>query len=478
MPTGNSSDWSERLKTRLGLREARYPLAADWPFVRREKFFFTHIPKSGGTSFDEFLSTLFSAREILPPRLQILGPDYWKPADWRRYRYFHGGHPYLRVCQQKPAHFVTLLRDPVKRIVSQYWHLRRSGDLSDTLPEKAEPRQVLRKLARSLSLDEWVRLPVTQPGAYPRNTYIGLLTEGHLVVRRSGATQLRQLMERAKQALATEFAFCGIVEEYLRSKQLFCRIFGLPSHFADGEERCNVSPFTEARQPPSPETVEFIRRENAADLELYSYARRLFDERWAMFQELPRDEIEQWDGRLREGVVAPEAGELIFPARELRGSGLHREETRKSGRTHRWCGGLPVTTIDLAADLPVGAEATLRFHLARVISDKAYKSFAVTLDGSTPLRARTRWRFGHYEHYSRFRVTPEMAGRPLHRVEIHCETEYPPQTGDASDDKRPLGAAIQQIQLCWGPPRSLGTKVVKWMGHRLEQIWSRPRRAA
>ena len=50
----------------------------------------------------------------------------------------------------------------------------------------------------------------------------------------------RRLVERAKANLCDRFAFFGLTESYAASKRLFCHTFGLPDHYAEGEERFNL----------------------------------------------------------------------------------------------------------------------------------------------------------------------------------------------------------------------------------------------
>lgn len=479
--TATDGQFGSRLADRLSLREARVWDGRQWLKVRRERLVFTHVPKSGGTSFDSFLASFFRAEEILPPRLQILGPSHWTDEDWRSYRYFHGGHPLDEMGRLNDAHYVTLLRDPVQRIQSLYWHLRRTEDLSDQIPEKAGIRRVLRELAQSLSFEEWVRQPPTILGAYPRNVYVALLTGGYPLTVRASAAELLELGERAKQVLASQFTFFGFIERYAASKRLFCRTFGLPGHFALGEERYNVAPGRHRRQPPDPETLALIEAENAVDVALYRFAQQLFEERCQAAAERPPDELEEPRPLPRPRLRRGARGQLRIAAADLCGTGVHPEEVDETLRSHRWLGGDAGTQISLAVDLPAGAELTVRLSVSEVATDAAFTDLDVRFDGAVSRKNRhTGWFSGPegLVYRAQFKVTREMACRPIHLLEIHCPWEVPSELPGESTDDRALSIAVLGVELQWQPFPSAVERLRRWVVRRWDRWQARRLRAA
>lgn len=90
------------------------------PVKEAETIFFTHLPKTGGTSLEKTLfRKVFSTEEIYQPR------GYWAMlSDQRSFRYLGGHRPYgvhLLSTQVSSPRYYTMLRDPVERAISFYY---------------------------------------------------------------------------------------------------------------------------------------------------------------------------------------------------------------------------------------------------------------------------------------------------------------------------------------------------------------------
>ncbi|MCA9055456.1 MAG: sulfotransferase family 2 domain-containing protein, partial [Planctomycetaceae bacterium] len=395
-------DWPLMLAWRLALHDARLVRPPNWrqrlvqwwtgqardvnvataPYVKKQNVFFLHIPKSGGTSFDAFVSTFFSLQKVLPVDLQYLGWK-WNRGEPSPFRYIHLATEYDSYRDRRnELHFITLLRNPVSRILSDYWYHREKDDYGREIARVAAEHQPRWDKARGLSLEEWSQIPVGAAGAYPRNLNLALLTCGTRKLAACSPKQLSRLLKRAQRTLRDEFSFFGIMEEYTRSKQLFCQTFGLPPHFANGQERRNMAASTTERSPPDEATLKRIREENAWDVELYEYARELFTARCRAFDATSWDDLTAIRISPDDDRYPREAGMVRIDARRMRGSGLYREEVNPSGWSHRWTGSLPVTTLNFGAKLPIGAEVTVRLELAAVVNAEAWNSMRITFDGA------------------------------------------------------------------------------------------------
>lgn len=88
---------------------------------------FLHLPKTAGTSLRAALARHFRPEEVFRPE----GLADWGEAlaDPGRYRFWAGHMPFSLVALIPPPVFVvTLLRDPVERILSLYTFWRRHAD--------------------------------------------------------------------------------------------------------------------------------------------------------------------------------------------------------------------------------------------------------------------------------------------------------------------------------------------------------------
>lgn len=115
-----------------------------------------HIPKTAGTTLGMFLENGVSHRIIFDYDECILSKSEFiaehKPL-LERFSAIHGHFPYSKYSRVFPdARYITCVRDPVERTISNYLHVMRDKDPSNTLYQRITKN--------SLDIVEFAQLPV------------------------------------------------------------------------------------------------------------------------------------------------------------------------------------------------------------------------------------------------------------------------------------------------------------------------------
>jgi hypothetical protein len=226
---------------------------------------FLHIPKTAGISLRRVLidaTAPHRAFRIIVPiddhdRLAAL------PRQDRAALALVEGHMYYGVHEilPLPCHYITMLRDPVERVLSYYSFVREWKE------------HHLHGVFKGLSLAECIdrRLTVELD-----NFQVRALTDlSHVGIPFGGITCGMLVQARAH---LDGFAFVGLTEKYDRSLALLCRRFGW-SHAP--REHLNATAQRTRREDLDAGTLQRILDANRLDVELYAYASRLFEARAA-----------------------------------------------------------------------------------------------------------------------------------------------------------------------------------------------------
>lgn len=231
-----------------------------WPLTNGSSpLLFVHVPKTAGSSLYSVFRTMLKPAELLklhPGGETLLRISRLPKRHVMRLRVLYG-HVDVQLARQLVPlqQCVTLLRDPVDRMVSYYAFARYmdSGRHSE--------------LARRSSITEWMealRLPEMDNG---------------MVRRFSGTGQgvgfgacTRQMLERAKANLA-QFALVGLTDRFDEFYALLASQIGLPM-------RSYVAAKVNAQRPLVDELSGYARarleERNELDRELYCFGEQLF----------------------------------------------------------------------------------------------------------------------------------------------------------------------------------------------------------
>ena len=224
----------------------------------REAVIFLHIPKTAGTTLNRIIEWQYSPFAIFtmdPHRIRATAARFKRLPEARRRRFqvvrghlFYGIHEFL----PQGATYITMLRDPVARLLSAYYFVLR------------RPLNPLhRKLKREgLGVEDCIRL-------FPErnNTQCRFIAGVE-----DTAINDERLLAIAKENLTKSFRVVGISERFEESVMLMAATFAWEVPFY---ENCRVA---KTRPQIDPLTVETIREHNRLDLELYEFGKGLFEE--------------------------------------------------------------------------------------------------------------------------------------------------------------------------------------------------------
>ena len=256
------------------------PLSTD-PIADRATVIFLHVGKTAGATVRRVLRAQYRAAEVLELRPPTVAPGRLRrdgsvayfaalpEAERAKPRLIMGHLTFgLHEHVPRPFTYVTLLREPLSLVRSQYQHVRRhEGHL---LHEEAKRYPDLASYVRSgisLEMDN----SQTRAFAGDTTTAFGACTP--------------QMLARAKEHLDAAFAVVGITERFDESLVLLQRAFGWRRvRYVS----VNVDPDRARRDALTDDELSLLRAHNALDLELYEWAEERFARTkaaWAGFDE-------------------------------------------------------------------------------------------------------------------------------------------------------------------------------------------------
>jgi hypothetical protein len=240
---------------------------------------FVHIPKTAGTSVRLLFESNHKRQQLLRvypipnnrpwsvTREELVAMPAEELAD---VEVVFGHLPFgIHRRLPRPCRYVTVIRHPVDRVVSHYYHhVRRvaQGRPADVPIDKA--------VAAGLSLAAFARGEIPNfnaksPRAAPpsRNLMTRLLSSSFPTG--AGGPDDPVLLEQAKRNLAEHFLLIGVTEHLPGFVKLLGRELGWSD--SGNLQRANTNPNRPTVESLDPETVEVIRQHNQLDLALYEH---------------------------------------------------------------------------------------------------------------------------------------------------------------------------------------------------------------
>jgi hypothetical protein len=248
--------------------------------AQAEALLFLHIPKAAGTTLRSILERQFSAQVTFTidgndSQTSIKEFTSLPEAQRAKLRLVKGHMPYgLHKYLSVPATYITMLRDPVDRIISYYYFVLNSH------------RHYLHREVtdRNMSLPDFVRSGLTTELIDDQTRLISgvervntrhLDGEERRTLRPGTEPVTAEILETARKNLRDHFSAVGLFSRFDESLLLFKRRLGWKNVYY---VRQNVSRKRPAKQQVPGDVRDLIARHNEKDMELYEYAGKRFEE--------------------------------------------------------------------------------------------------------------------------------------------------------------------------------------------------------
>ncbi|XP_028323863.1 heparan-sulfate 6-O-sulfotransferase 3-B-like [Gouania willdenowi] len=300
-------DLTSKTVSRFNFTERDLDRHVDFNIRGEDVMVFLHIQKTGGTTFGRHLVKniqLEQPCDCMSGQRKCTCHRPGKAESWLFSRFstgwscgLHADWTELSSCvpvvmnrrdkkskNRRNFYYITMLRDPVSRYLSEWKHVQRGATWKTAL-HMCDGRPPTRdELPACYSGEDWTGVAMTEfmncPSNLANNRQVRMLADLSLVGCYNMSTMSE--LERGRVLLASakanlrNMAFYGLTEFQRKTQYLFERTFGL--HFIRAFTQINS---TRAASVGISEKVRWrIEGLNALDVELYEYAKELFLQRY------------------------------------------------------------------------------------------------------------------------------------------------------------------------------------------------------
>ncbi|WP_154223986.1 hypothetical protein [Marinicella rhabdoformis] len=422
--------------------------------------FFTHVPKTGGTSFIVFLDRFYPSHAIHQPQLwwEVGDLKQVRTANYKLFRGHLGGQSNSLLTDQE-VDSITLLRDPVKLAYSTYQFVKR-------IKETALHDLVVKE---NMSFETFLAHPKTQHLVSDRlihNYCYGYGVDKDSIqfpVNESTFPELRKqfnqgmklLSDDAKLELSQQFLeqcrWVGILEQFEHAVRLLCFKMIWPPMGAS--QKLNTH-----KSPPviSDKAYELAMKLNKNDMLLYQQAKEKFNkELQEMYQALgvnSSDAAEILDQAIdrhyQENHLQSNMGslsqEVSFDCSQvLLGNQWHRREWSEIDQKYfRWSGPGLRASLDFWMQ-PSDYEVTIT--LLDAINPQIINELSLDIKGK---RVNLQHLGKGRSRKLSFKVnTRHFTDKGLLRMTFHCKEVKTHYSVFGFDDSRLVGIALSDISI-------------------------------
>jgi hypothetical protein len=196
---------------------------------------FIHIPKTGGTSVREVFNKWFGPENIIhcydKTKILTLQEKYKNKNDIVLYGHFNKAAPCVKDAKQ----LMTIMRDPFKCAVSEYFHRKRTGRLQET-----------------------------------RNTLVKQLTNKFNTL--ADRTSLNITKENYKKIIDTKFLAIGTCEKMHYTLNTFAKVLNKPYIKEEDIPLLNIAPsYDDEVNSVTDEHIHIFNKNNELEILIYNY---------------------------------------------------------------------------------------------------------------------------------------------------------------------------------------------------------------
>lgn len=404
------------------------------------RIFHYHLKKCGGTTMNAWLDGLSSAARSYDPHWNPGGAAarYFPIHVPQRIPYigravFHWAdvvHTHAPIWRHAPpgTFRLTMLRDPVQRLISQFKDWR---GLTDADLEKYDDDvRACIVSTRTLTLTEFLAAHGRGLARFLVDNY---MTRA-LAASRSGrhvfdVEDMDELLGEALRVLAHDYEFVGIVEAYDLSMNALCGHLGLPPASPANRFNAGRVPADDPALALSPEDIQSF---TGHDRILYNFAIGLFAARHRPLGQsygLAAFEAEHAEALLSRLRAFPCDGAARYGVQEpCYGTGLHLRDGGTSGNNAVWT--RPGLRATLFIPVPAGMRLQLLLWVRGYAEPRQREALRLWVDG-----VEAPWSSEAEPGYAELLVTSALPLRNFVRLEL----EVPHMTALAPEDERPRG---------------------------------------
>jgi len=323
--------------------------------------YFSHIPKTGGTSFTAILDRFFDVKDIFQPQL------WWEVGDVeavkkRTYKCIRGHFGIgAQILSNHQLKTLTVLRDPVRMAYSTYQYVKRESNTAvhnyvienqltfeDFLQDNRTRNLAKNRLVKSLSFGL---------GFVAIQKDLVMTPETYKLYRKQLNQEIKEMTSAQKLEFVKNYIdscfWVGILEDFERSLMLLSYQMSWP--VIGSTEKLNSHP---NKPEISEQAVALVKQINSLDYELYEYAKASFQGKFKTL--LEENNINENDKKFRELVDKKyqknqfEHNQTSMPehiiydfSKPLFGQNWHNREWIEAESVYfRWTGPEVATSID------------------------------------------------------------------------------------------------------------------------------------